>query len=229
MIREAIAHLVAGGTLSEGEAAAAMEEIMTGVATPSQLGSFLTALRLRGETVDELTGLARVMREQALHVSLPTHISAVDPCGTGGDASGTFNVSTAAGLVVAALGQPVAKHGNRAATSQCGSADVLEALGVKLDLGPEQVARCVETGGFGFMFAPAYHPAMPYVGPTRREIGLRTVFNILGPLTNPAGARYQTLGVADAKLLPLMGAALSRLGCARALVVYGEMAWTRSH
>jgi anthranilate phosphoribosyltransferase len=222
MIREAIGQVVAGGELTEEDAAETMREIMTGVATPAQLGAFLTALRLRGETVDEVTGLARVMREHAVHVQLRHDLRTVDTCGTGGDASGTFNVSTAAGLVVAALGQPVAKHGNRAATSQCGSADVLEALGVKLDLGPEQVARCVETVGFGFMFAPAYHPAMRYVGPTRREIGVRTVFNILGPLTNPAGARYQTLGVADAKLLPLMGAALSRLGCARALIVYGE-------
>jgi anthranilate phosphoribosyltransferase len=221
MIREAIAQLVAGRALDEGEAAAAMEEIMTGVATPSQLGAFLVALRLKGETVDEVTGLARVMREQAVHVPLSSNIHAVDTCGTGGDASGTFNVSTAAGLLVAALGQPVAKHGNRAATSRCGSADVLEALGVKLELGPEQVARCVEQMGFGFMFAPAYHPAMRHVGPTRREIGVRTVFNILGPLTNPAGARYQVLGVADPKLLPLMGEALLRLGCARALVVYG--------
>jgi anthranilate phosphoribosyltransferase len=221
MIREAIAQLVAGRALDEGEAASAMEEIMTGVATPSQLGAFLVALRLKGETVDEVTGLARVMREQAVHVPLPSHVQAVDTCGTGGDASGTFNVSTAAGLLVAALGQPVAKHGNRAATSRCGSADVLEALGVKLELGPEQVARCVEQVGFGFMFAPAYHPAMRHVGPTRREIGVRTVFNILGPLTNPAGARYQVLGVADPKLLPLMGEALLRLGCARALVVYG--------
>jgi anthranilate phosphoribosyltransferase len=222
MIREAIGQVVAGGELSEEDAAETMREIMTGVATPAQLGAFLTALRLRGETADEVTGLARVMREHAVHVPLRHDLREVDTCGTGGDAAGTFNVSTAAGLVVAAFGQPVAKHGNRAATSQCGSADVLEALGVKLDLGPEQVARCVETVGFGFMFAPAYHPAMRHVGPTRREIGVRTVFNILGPLTNPAGARYQTLGVADAKLLPLMGAALSRLGCARALVVYGE-------
>jgi anthranilate phosphoribosyltransferase len=222
MIREAITHLVAGGSLSEAEAVATMEEIMTGVATPSQLGAFLTALRLKGETVDEVAGLARVMREQAVHVPLPSHIHAVDTCGTGGDSAGTFNVSTAAGLVVAALGQPVAKHGNRAASSRCGSADVLEALGVKLELGPEQVAACVEEVGFGFMFAPTYHPAMRHVGPTRREIGIRTVFNILGPLTNPAGARYQVLGVADAKLLRLMGEALLRLGCARALIVHGE-------
>ena len=165
MIREAITQLVAGEALSESDAAAAMEEIMTGVATPSQLGAFLTALRLKGDTVEEVAGLARVMREQAVHVPLPAHIRAVDTCGTGGDSSGTFNVSTAAGLVVGALGQPVAKHGNRAATSRCGSADVLEALGVKLELGPEQVAACVERVGFGFMFAPAYHPAMRHVGP----------------------------------------------------------------
>jgi anthranilate phosphoribosyltransferase len=222
MIREAIALLVAGSSLDEATAAAAMEEIMTGVATPSQLGAFLTALRLKGETVEEVTGLARVMRAQAIHVSLPSEVRAMDTCGTGGDSSGTFNVSTAAGLLVAALGQPVAKHGNRAATSRCGSADVLEALGVKLELGPEQVADCVERVGFGFMFAPAFHPAMRHVGPTRREIGIRTVFNILGPLTNPAGALYQVLGVADAHLLPLMGNALLRLGCHRALVVHGE-------
>ena len=222
MIREAIAHLVGGGSLSEAEAAAAMEEIMTGTATPSQLGAFLTALRLKGETVDELTGLARAMREQAVHVTLPAHLRAVDTCGTGGDSAGTFNVSTAAGLVVASLGQPVAKHGNRAATSRCGSADVLEALGVKLELGPEQVAACVGRVGFGFMFAPTFHPAMRHVGPTRREIGIRTVFNILGPLTNPAGARYQVLGVADPKLLRLMGDVLLRLGCERALIVHGD-------
>jgi anthranilate phosphoribosyltransferase len=222
MIREAIAHIAGGGSLSEDEAAAAMDEIMTGMATPSQLGAFLTALRIKGETIDEITGLARVMRAHAVHVPLAANVRAVDTCGTGGDASGTFNVSTAAGLLVSALGQPVAKHGNRAATSRCGSADVLEALGVRLELGPEQVARCIETVGFGFMFAPAFHPAMRHVGPTRREIGIRTVFNILGPLTNPAGARYQVLGVADPKLLPLMGAALQRLGCERALIVYGE-------
>jgi anthranilate phosphoribosyltransferase len=222
MIREAIAHVVAGNPLSELEAAAAMDEIMTGVATPSQLGAFLTALRLKGETVEEVTGLARVMREKAVHVSLPAAMRAVDTCGTGGDASGTFNVSTAAGLLVAAAGQPVAKHGNRAATSRCGSADVLEALGVKLELGPEQVAYCVAEVGFGFMFAPAYHPAMRHVGPTRREIGIRTVFNVLGPLTNPAGATFQVLGVADASLLRLMGEVLLRLGCERALVVHGE-------
>ena len=221
MIREAIASLVAGHTLSEAEATAAMDEIMSGVATPSQLGAFLVALRLKGETVDEVTGMARGMRNAGVHVPLPAQTHAVDTCGTGGDGADTFNVSTAAGLLVAALGQPVAKHGNRAASSRCGSADVLEALGVKLELGPEAVAQCIERTGFGFMFAPTYHPAMRHVGPTRREIGVRTVFNILGPLTNPAGAQYQCLGVADAKLAPLMAQALLRLGCQRALVVYG--------
>ncbi len=222
MIKEAIAHVAAGQSLTEPEAVAVMEEMMSGEATPSQLGAFLTALRLKGETVEEIAGLARVMREKAVHVPIPAGISPVDTCGTGGDNAGTFNVSTAAGLVVAACGQPVAKHGNRAATSRCGSADVLEALGVKIELKPEQVARCVTEAGFGFMFAPAYHPAMKHVGPTRREIGIRTVFNILGPLTNPAGAAYQVMGVPDPSLAPKMGEALLRLGCKRALVVYGE-------
>ena len=222
MIREAIAELVAGASLGEREAVGAMQEIMTGAATPAQIGSFLTALRIKGETVDELAGLARVMRDQALHVSLPERCAAVDTCGTGGDASGTFNVSTAAGLVVAGLGQPVAKHGNRAASSRCGSADILEALDVRLELGPEQVAACIEKVGFGFMFAPTYHPAMRHVGPVRREIGIRTVFNILGPLTNPAGVRYQVLGVADSRLLPIIGEVLLRLGCHHALVVHSD-------
>ncbi len=221
MIREAIASLIGGRALSEAEATATMDEIMSGIATPSQLGAFLVALRLKGETVDEVTGMARGMRNAGVHVPLPAQTHAVDTCGTGGDGADTFNVSTAAGLLVAALGQPVAKHGNRAASSRCGSADVLEALGVKLELGPEAVAQCIERTGFGFMFAPTYHPAMRHVGPTRREIGVRTVFNILGPLTNPAGAQYQSLGVADAKLVPLMAQALLRLGCARALVVHG--------
>src|SRR5215469_16930392 len=152
MIRDAIAQLVAGESLSESEAVGTMEEIMTGAATPAQIGSFLTALRVKGETTDEIAGLARVMRQQALPVPLPDRLQAVDTCGTGGDTAGTFNVSTAAGLLVAAMGQPVAKHGNRAASSRCGSADVLEALGVPLELGPEQVVSCIEQVGFGFMF-----------------------------------------------------------------------------
>jgi anthranilate phosphoribosyltransferase len=226
MIREAIVHVAAGAKLSEQEAAAVMEEIMTGVATPSQMGAFLTALRLRpgGESVEEIAGLARVMREKAVQVHLDEAIadSALDTCGTGGDGAGTFNVSTAAGILAAAAGAPIAKHGNRSATSRCGSADVLEALGAKIDLAPEQVARCVQEVGFGFMFAPTYHPAMKHVGPTRREIGIRTVFNILGPLTNPAHTRYQILGVADGSLLRRMGEVLLHLGCRHALIVHGE-------
>ena len=226
MIREAIVHVTAGATLGEDESAEVMEEIMTGVATQAQMGAFLTALRLRpgGETVEEITGLARVMREKAVQVHLDEYVAkhALDTCGTGGDSAGTFNVSTGAGILAAAAGAAVAKHGNRSATSRCGSADVLEALGARIDLGPEQVALCVQEVGFGFMFAPAYHPAMKHVGPTRREIGIRTVFNILGPLTNPAHARYQVLGVADGSLLRKMGEALLHLGCHHALIIHGE-------
>ncbi len=226
MIREAIIHVAAGEILHEEEAAAVMEEIMTGTATPSQMGAFLTALRLRpgGETVEEIAGMARVMREKAVQVYLNEEVAerAMDTCGTGGDGSGTFNVSTAAGILAAAAGASIAKHGNRSATSRCGSADVLEALGAKIDLSPEQVAYNVEAVGFGFMFAPVFHPAMKHVGPTRREIGIRTAFNILGPLTNPAHTRYQMLGVADGSLLRKMGEALLRLGCRHALIVHGE-------
>lgn len=226
MIREAIIHVAAGAMLSEEEAAAVMEEIMTGAATASQMGAFLTALRLRpgGESIEEVAGMARVMRDKAVQVHLSPEIAevAMDTCGTGGDGAGTFNVSTAAGIVAAAAGAHIAKHGNRSATSRCGSADVLEALGVKIELKPEKVASCVETVGFGFMYAPTYHPAMRHVGPTRREIGIRTVFNILGPLTNPAHTRYQMLGVADGSLLRKMAEVLLRLGCQHALIVHGE-------
>ncbi|GCE12246.1 anthranilate phosphoribosyltransferase [Tengunoibacter tsumagoiensis] len=225
MIREAIAHIASGARLSTTEAAEAMEEIMTGSATPSQIGAFLTALRLRpgGETVDEITGLAQVMREKAVQVHLNADFAtrALDTCGTGGDSAGTFNVSTAAGIVAAAAGAVVAKHGNRSATSKCGSADVLEALDYKIDLGPEQLAQSIEQTNFGFMFAPAYHPAMKYVGPTRREIGIRTVFNILGPLTNPAHTPYQVLGVADISHLHKMGEVLLHMGTRHALIVHG--------
>ncbi len=226
MIREAIAQITAGAPLSESEAAAVMEEMMSGMATPAQLGAFLTALRLRpgGETVEEIAGMARVMRDKAVqvHLDAQTAAQAMDTCGTGGDGAGTFNVSTGAGILAAAAGASVAKHGNRSATSRCGSADVLEALGARIDLAPEQVAQCVQQVGFGFMFAPAYHPAMKHVGPTRREIGIRTVFNILGPLTNPAHTRYQMLGVADGTLLRKMGEVLLHLGCQHALIIHGE-------
>ena len=220
-IREAIAKLVDGKSLAEDEAAAVMEEIMTGEATPAQLAAFVVALRLKGETVDEIAGMARVMRAKALRVPYEGP-SLLDTCGTGGDGSGSFDVSTAAAFVAAGAGAVVAKHGNRAMTSQCGSADVLEALGAKIDLAPEQVACCLRQAGVGFMFAPAFHPAMRFAAGPRREIGVRTVFNVLGPLTNPAGAQAQVLGVASAPLVATMAKVLERLGCRHALVVHGE-------
>ena len=221
MIQQAIDALDnQGRDLTEDEAGAVMSEIMTGEATAAQIGAFLVALRMKGETVDEIAGMARVMREHSLRVEVEGPL--VDTCGTGGDGQGTFNVSTAAAFVVAGAGGRVAKHGNRAMTSACGSADVLEALGAKIDLSPEQVARCIRETGFGFMFAQTYHPAMKNVAPVRREIGVRTVFNILGPLTNPASARSQLLGVARAELAPTMAAVLARLGTHRALVVHGH-------
>jgi anthranilate phosphoribosyltransferase len=219
-IRSAIAKLVERQDLSEPEAAACMQELMSGAATPAQFGAFATALRMKGETVDEIAGMAAVMREHAAHVVVDGPL--LDTCGTGGDASGSFNVSTCAAFVAAGAGARVAKHGNRAMSSQCGSADVLEALGAKIDLTPEQVARCIETAGIGFMFAQAFHPAMKHVGPARREIGIRTVFNILGPLTNPADARRRVLGVARADLIEMVATVLGRLGVEHALVVHGE-------
>jgi len=193
---------------------------MSGEATPAQFGAFVTALRLKGETVDEIAGMARVMRQKALRVTVAGPL--LDTCGTGGDHQGTFNVSTAAAFVCAGAGLRVAKHGNRAMTSRCGSADVLEALGARIDLTPQQVAECLERTGIGFMFAPAFHPAMKFAAGPRREIGVRTVFNILGPLTNPAGATAQVLGVAEPALAEKMAQVLGRLGCEHALVVHGE-------
>jgi anthranilate phosphoribosyltransferase len=222
MIREAIDAIVnQGRSLSEEEAAAVMEEIMSGEATPAQLAAFLVALRLKGETTEEIAGMARVMRAKALRVPFEG-ASLLDTCGTGGDGMGTFNVSTAAAFVAAGAGAIVAKHGNRAMTSQCGSADVLEALGARIDLPPEGVAHCLREVGVGFMFAPAFHPAMRFAAGPRREIGVRSVFNILGPLTNPAGAKAQVLGVADPAIGEKMTQVLGRLGCRHALVVHGE-------
>ena len=222
MIREAIGAIVnEGRSLSEQEAAAVMEEIMSGEATPAQLAAFLVALRLKGETVEEIAGMARVMRAKALRVPFEGP-PLLDTCGTGGDRMGTFNVSTAAAFVAAGAGAVVAKHGNRAMTSHCGSADVLEALGAKIDLPPEGVAHCLREVGVGFMFAPTFHPAMRFAAGPRREIGVRSVFNILGPLTNPAGASAQVLGVADATIGEKMIEVLGRLGCRHALVVHGE-------
>ncbi len=220
MIREAIDKVVSGRSLDMAEAASVMGEIMEGEATPGQLGAFLTALRLKGETAEEIAGMATVMREKALRVEVPGPL--VDSVGTGGDGHNTFNISTAAAFVAAAAGLKVAKHGNRAASSSCGSADVLEALGVKIELTPASVARCVEEVGMGFMFAQAFHPAMRHAGPVRREIGIRTVFNILGPLTNPAGVQHLLLGVADQELSETMARVLALLGVDHALVVHGH-------
>ncbi len=220
MIREAIAALVDGQDLTDEQATACMEEIMSGEVTPAQLGAFLVALRMKGETVDEIVAFALVMRAKALSVKVAGPL--LDTCGTGGDGSGSFNVSTAAAFVAAGTGVRVAKHGNRSMTSQCGSADVLEALGAKIDLPPEGVAACIERAGIGFMFAQTYHPAMKHAAGPRREIGVRTVFNILGPITNPANAESRVLGVADSSIAEKLAEALGRLGTKHALVVHGE-------
>jgi len=220
MIREAIRWVVEGRDLTEREAAAAMTEIMDGEATPSQVASFITALRMKGETVEEITGFVRVMREKSVKVR-PTASDLLDTCGTGGDKLNTFNISTTAAFVVAGAGVKVAKHGNRAASSTCGSADVLEALGVNLNLPPPAIATCIDTAGIGFMFAPAMHPAMKHAIGPRKEIGIRTVFNILGPMTNPAGAQRQVIGVFSPDLTETMAEVLRSLGTRRAMVFHG--------
>jgi len=220
MIKEAIQALVSGRSLTTEEAASVMEEIMEGKATEAQLGAFITALRIKGETVDEIAGLARIMLAKAVRVTIAEPV--LDVVGPGGDNSNTFNISTAAAFVAAGAGLKVAKHGNRAMSSQCGSADVLEALGVRIDLNAEQVQRCLQEVGMGFMFAPIFHPAMKYAAAPRREIGIRTIFNILGPLTNPAGAKAELLGVADESLVEKLTLVLQSLGCYHAVVVHGE-------
>ncbi|MBA3003077.1 MAG: anthranilate phosphoribosyltransferase [Desulfurivibrio sp.] len=223
MMKEAIAKLVAGTDLSEAEMIGVMETIMGGEATAAQIGAFITALRIKGETVDEITGAAKVMRAKATKVhAVGEGEVLVDTCGTGGDASGTFNVSTTSAFVVAAAGIPVAKHGNRSVSSHCGSADVLEALGVDLTLSAEQIGQSIREIGIGFMFAPALHGAMKHAIGPRREIGIRTIFNILGPLTNPAGANVQVMGVFDPSLTEPLAKVLGKLGTRRALVVCGE-------
>ncbi len=225
MIREAIGRVIEGKDLDEKQMIGVMNEIMGGEATPAQIGSFITALRMKGETIEEISGAAMVMREKATRIATGVAIDKgeilVDTCGTGGDSSGTFNVSTTTAFVVAAAGVPVAKHGNRSVSSHCGSADVLEALGVNLDLTPEQVGNCVMEVGIGFLFAPMLHGAMKYAIGPRREIGIRTIFNVLGPLTNPAGANVQLLGVYTPDLCEKLARVLNRLGSLRALVVCG--------
>ena len=217
---DAIAKLVKCQSLTEAEAAAAFETIMRGDATPVQIAGFVIALRIKGETVDELTGFAKTARSMSTPIDVEGDL--LDTCGTGGDGLATFNISTLSAIVAAASGARVAKHGNRAASSMCGSADVLEQLGVKVDLAPEGVARCINEAGIGFLFAPIFHPSFRYAGVPRRELGVRTVFNVLGPLCNPAGARYQALGVADASLAGKMADVLMRLGVERAIVFHSE-------
>jgi anthranilate phosphoribosyltransferase len=220
VLTEAIDRVAAGEDLGSDEAAGVLREIMGGNASEAQAAAFLVALRTKGETVAEIAGLARTMRELAVRVAVKGG-PLVDTAGTGGGRP-TFNISTTAALVAAAAGCTVAKHGNRSATSRCGSADVLEALGARIDLGPEAVADCIESVGFGFMFAPLHHQAMRHVVPVRKELGVRTIFNFLGPLTNPAGATRQVIGVSDARYLETIAAALAELGTEIALVVSSE-------
>ncbi|HWP59767.1 MAG TPA: anthranilate phosphoribosyltransferase [Candidatus Acidoferrales bacterium] len=220
-IREAIARLVNRADLSEQEMLDVMNQIMTGEATPSQIGAFLTALRMKGETVAEITGAARVMREKA-HRVRTNSTCVLDTCGTGGDEKGTFNISTTAAFVVAGAGLTVAKHGNRSVSSRSGSADVLAALGVKIDAPKAKVEECLDRIGIGFLFAPMLHEAMKYAVVPRREIGIRTIFNLLGPLTNPALATHQLVGLYDGNLVALVAEVLKQIGSQRALVVHGE-------
>jgi anthranilate phosphoribosyltransferase len=235
MIKRAIARVVEHGDLTEREMIEVMEQIMSGEATPAQIGSFITALRMKGETVDEITGAARVMREHATRIRAGNELldidrddinidqeTILDVVGTGGDGTNTFNVSTTVAFVVSACGVKVAKHGNRSVSSLCGSADVLEKLGVNLDITPETVEKCIARIGIGFLFAPALHGAMKYAIGPRREIGIRTIFNILGPLTNPAGADCQVMGVYRPELVEKLAGVLHRLGCRHGFVVHGR-------
>ena len=219
-IRQGIDKVVSGSNLTMEEASLVMRQIMLGETTPAQLGSFLTALSLKGESTEEIAGMATVMREFALRVNVDGMV--VDSVGTGGDGLNTFNISTASGLVAAGAGLKVAKHGNRAASGTCGSADVLEELGVNIELSPEGVEKCIRESGIGFMFAQAFHPSMRHAGPVRREIGIRTVFNILGPLTNPAGAQSMLVGVAFPEMGEKMASVLNLLETGHSIIVHGE-------
>jgi anthranilate phosphoribosyltransferase len=221
VLSAALAELTAGRDLTEADARGVLLEIMGGRTGEAQTGAFLSALRVKGETAAEIVGMARAMSELAEKVEVDADVI-LDTCGTGGDSAGTFNISTAAALVAAAAGVTVAKHGNRSATSKCGSADVLEALGVAIDLAPEQVSRCIAACGIGFMFAPRHHLAMKHVAPVRRELGMATTFNLIGPLTNPAGARHQLIGVADARYVDRIAQAVRMMGNARNLIVHSD-------
>jgi anthranilate phosphoribosyltransferase len=219
-VQQALARLLDGHDLSRAEARLVMNEVMSGEATAAQIGGLLVALRVKGETADEIAGCAEAMRDHVLAVR-PSRDDLVDTAGTGGDGAGTINISTAAALVAAAAGAAVAKHGNRAVSSACGSADVLEALGLRLELPPERIERSIDELGFGFLFAPTHHPAMRHAAPVRRELATRTVFNLLGPLTNPAGARAQVVGVYAPELVRTIAEVLAQLGARRAFVVHG--------
>ncbi len=221
MIREVINKLSSKQNLSKNEAYAAMNDIMSGNARESHIAAFLMGLRLKGETVDEIAGCAMAMREQATRIN-SKHKNVIDTCGTGGDASGTFNISTTAAIIAAGAGAVVAKHGNRAVSSQCGSADVLKALGINIEVSADKVSRVLDDVGITFLFAPLMHGAMKYAAPVRKELGIRTIFNLLGPLTNPAGAKRQVLGVFDSSLTEVMASVLAELGSEHALVVHGE-------
>jgi anthranilate phosphoribosyltransferase len=220
MIRDALARIAAGRDLTMAEARDVMMEIMEGQATPAQIGAFLVALRMKGETTDEIAGCAQAMRENAVAVK-PKRDALVDTCGTGGDGGGTFNISTTVAFVAAGAGLAVAKHGNRSVSSRCGSADLLQALGVNVQFSAEQAARCIDEVGIGFLFAPLFHPAMKHALPPRQEIGLRTIFNLLGPLSNPAGATRQLVGVYDPNLTETVAEVLLALGGEHAFVVHG--------
>ncbi len=219
-LKPILAKIASGASLEPEEAMGAFEAIMSGEATPSQIGAFLMGLRVRGESVTEIAAGARIMRQKAVHVTVPE--DAIDTCGTGGDAKGTYNISTAASFVVAGSGVRIAKHGNRALSSKSGSAEVLSELGVKIDLSPTDITRCVEQAGIGFMMAPLHHSAMKHVGPTRQELGTRTIFNLLGPLSNPAGTKRQLIGVFDRQWLRPLAEVLQELGTTRAWIVHGS-------
>ena len=221
MITEAIERVIEGNSLSEQEMIGVMNQIMGGEATPVQIGSFITALRMKGETVEEISGAARVMREKAVKIRTSSSV-VVDTCGTGGDGANTFNISTTAAFVVAGAGITVAKHGNRSVSSNCGSADVLKAIGANIEVDADIVKRCLDQNGIGFLFAPLLHGAMKYAAAPRREIAVRTIFNILGPLTNPAGANAQVIGIYSGELTEKMAAVLGNLGSRHAFVVHGE-------
>jgi anthranilate phosphoribosyltransferase len=219
-LKALIGHAATGAVLTREQAATAFDLMMSGEATPSQMGGLLMALRVRGETIDEITGAVSAMRSKMLRVTAPPN--AIDVVGTGGDASGSYNISTCAAFIVAGAGVPVAKHGNRALSSRSGAADVLNALGVRIDVPPDHISRCIAQAGIGFMFAPAHHPAMRHVGPTRVELGTRTIFNLLGPLSNPAGVKRQMVGVFSKQWVEPLAHVLKNLGSERAFVVHGS-------